>query len=127
MAARRNTVQRQLVYNAVSTLNTHASADQVFEHIARDHPSVSKATVYRNLRQMTETGELVNIGNFYGTARYDHNLHPHYHFLCEACKRVFDIEADFSDLPARVADTDGLNVDNYHLSFSGLCKDCKKS
>ena len=51
-----------------------ATAEQVYGHVAAEHPSISKATVYRNLGQMVEAGELINIGSFYGAAQRDKNL-----------------------------------------------------
>ena len=125
MDSKRNTVQRQLVLNAVKELNTHATAEQVYAYVVQKHPAISKATVYRNLSQMSESGELMNIGNFYGSTRYDHNCHEHYHFVCESCRRVFDVEGDFSDIIGRSGNTDGFDIARCHLSFSGLCWDCK--
>ncbi|MCL2061981.1 MAG: transcriptional repressor [Firmicutes bacterium] len=119
----KNTVQRQLIYNAVKELNVHASAEQVFEYVALKHPSIGKATVYRNLRQMAQNGQLVYIGDFYGCARYDHHLHPHYHFVCDKCRTVFDVEGDFSHLLSDVQ-SDNFKVAGCNISFSGLCKNC---
>jgi len=74
---------------------------------------------------MAESGELLNIGDFYGTAHYDHNCHEHYHFICEDCRRIFDIEGDFSDIFSRVNGINGLDIKDFKLSFNGLCSGCK--
>ena len=125
MDTKRNTVQRQLILNAVKELDIHASAEQVFEYVARKHPSISKATVYRNLRQMAESGELLNIGCFYGVAHYDHHCHEHYHFICENCRRVFDVDGKFSEMIDKIETADQFDIKYCHVSFSGLCRDCK--
>ena len=125
MDTKRNTIQRQLVFSAVKELNIHATAEQIYEYVARNHPSISKATVYRNLGQMVESGELLNIGIIYGAAHYDHNCHKHYHFICEDCRRIFDIEGDFSDILDRMNGINGFDIKNYHLSLNGLCQDCR--
>jgi len=125
MVSKRNTIQRQLVYNAVRELNIHATAEQVYEYVVIDHPSISKATVYRNLSQMSDAGELLNIGSFYGSVHYDHNCHDHYHFVCEECKRVFDIPACLPDLYDELDDIDGFEIRSHNLSFSGLCRECR--
>ncbi len=126
MSSRRNTVQKQLILNAVGELDIHATAEQVYEHVARTHPSMSKATVYRNLRLMAEAGELLNIGTFSGSTHYDHRCHEHSHFQCECCKRVFDVEGDFSDVRERAGKTPGINVTSCTLLFSGVCHECKR-
>ena len=124
-AIKRNTIQRQLVFNAVKELNIHANAEQVYEYVVALHPSISKATVYRNLGQMVDSGELLNIGSFYGTTHYDHNCHDHYHFMCEECNRVFDINTIFPDV-SNIKDMDGFEIKGHNLSFYGLCNNCKK-
>jgi len=123
MGAKRNTIQRQLVYNAVKELNIHANAEQVYERVVAIHPSISRATVYRNLAQLAESGKLLNIGNFYGSTHYDHNAHEHYHFICEKCKHIFDISNCFPELQ-NLTHADGLEIKSHSLSFFGLCNEC---
>ena len=114
----RNTIQRSLIKNAVEELNIHATAEQVYEHIIKQHPNISKATVYRNLSQMAETGELRNIGVLFGNTHYDHNCHQHYHFICKNCKRVFDVDEDLADVFEK------LKFKVVNVTFDGLCNDC---
>ena len=125
MDGKRNTIQRQLILDAVKELNIHATAEQVFEHVAAMHPSISKATVYRNLSQMSDSGELTNIGSFSGSARYDHILHKHYHFICDECKQIFDVNGCLSDICSQIPNLDGFEIRGHNLNFNGLCKDCK--
>ena len=120
---KRNTIQRHLIYNAVKELNIHANAEQVYEHVVTIHPSISKATVYRNLAQMVDTGELLNIGNFYGATHYDHNCHDHYHFVCEECEHIFDISNCFNDV-RNFKQAEGLEIIGHNLSFFGTCNEC---
>ena len=122
---KRNTVQRQLIFDAVKDLNIHASAEQVVEYLGKKHPSIGRATVYRNLNYMSETGELLRIGSFYGTTHYAHNCHEHYHFICDSCRRIFDVEGSISDIYERF-DTEGFDITECNVSFSGLCWECKE-
>ena len=125
MDSKRNTIQRQLIFDAVRELDIHATAEQVYEYVQKKHPSISKATVYRNLNQMSETGDLLNIGSFHGSTHYDHNCHEHYHFICERCKRVIDVDGDFSDIRRKIKNTERFDILNCCISFSGLCGECK--
>ena len=118
-------MQRQLILDAVKELDIHATAEQVYEYIHKIQPSISKTTVYRNLGQMAESGELLNVGNFYGSTHYDHNCHEHYHFVCEDCKKVFDVDVDFSDILNKVDNTGNYNITGFRLSFDGKCHECK--
>ena len=107
-------------------LNSHATAEQVFDYVAAKYPSISRATVYRNLNQMTESGELLNIGSVDGSSHYDHNCQNHYHFVCDKCKRIFDINEYFPDIPGRIKNPDGFDITGHNITFNGLCWDCKK-
>ncbi len=124
MESKRNTIQRRLIRDAVRELDIHATAEQVYDFVAEQHPTISKATVYRNLSQMADSGELLNIGSLNGSARYDHNCHKHYHFICEKCSKVFDIDHYQPDLDERVLVMEGFAVRSHSLTFSGLCPDC---
>ena len=125
MNVKRNTLQRQLIYNAVEELNIHATAEQVYEHVAKQHPSISKATVYRNLSQMAQAGELLDLSNLCRSTHYDHNTHEHYHLVCESCDKIFDVEADFSDIQDRLAHMKEFDIKSHEISFRGLCLSCK--
>jgi len=123
---KRNTIQRQLIFDAVKELNIHATAEQVIEHLAQTYPSIGRATVYRNLSQMAESGELLRVGSFYGSTHYDHNCHEHYHFICSDCRCIFDVEGQLGDLVERFKGTNGFDIIDCNMSFSGLCWECKR-
>jgi len=125
MNIKRNTIQKQLIFDAVKELNIHATAEQVYEYIAKKNPSISKATVYRNLSQMAESGVLLDIASFFDATHYDHNTHVHYHFVCKSCNAVFDVDGDFPDLIKLIEKTEKFVVTGCNISFSGLCKKCK--
>jgi len=118
-------VQRQLILEAVRDLNIHATAEQVVLHLAKTHPQIGRATVYRNLSNMAETGEILRVGSFYGSTHYDHNTHEHYHFICSKCRQVSDVEGDLSDIMGRFAGTEGFDIIECSISFSGVCWECK--
>ncbi|MCL2188599.1 MAG: transcriptional repressor [Defluviitaleaceae bacterium] len=123
---KRQTIQRQIILDAVKTLNCHATAEEVYAFVHRTQPTISKATVYRNLSQMAQYGDLLNIGHFNGATHYDHNCHTHYHFVCNVCRRVYDVEGDFSDVLAKAAQNDSHEMTRLFLSFAGVCKICKE-
>ena len=49
MTSRRNTIQKDLVRNAVYEMKRHVTANEVYEFIKEAYPSIGKGTVYRNL------------------------------------------------------------------------------
>ena len=90
---KRNTIQKQLVLDAVFRLANHPTAEEVYAEVARSHPTVSKATVYRNLGSLSEDGLLRHIKMPGGADRFDHMLLEHHHIICTQC-------GCFADAPA---------------------------
>ena len=113
----RNTVQRAMTLEAVRRLHAHPTAEEVYRQVAAEHPSVSRATVYRNLRQLAESGLLLKINTTDGADHFDHRCDAHYHAGCLRCGRVFDVEL-------RLGDTHGFAVSGYDLLFRGVCPEC---
>ncbi len=123
----RNTIQRALVLEAVNALQCHATADEVYEAIVKEHPTVSKATVYRNLNLLSEMGEIRKMEIPGGPDRFDHCCHDHCHVRCEKCGRVFDVDMEFvSGLEKGIRDAHGFAFTGYDILFRGICPDCRK-
>ena len=123
----RNTVQRQIVLDAVKKLNTHPSIEEIYAFVHNEHPSISKSTVYRNLRYLDDGGTLRYISMPDSPPRYDANCNIHYHFRCKRCDNVFDVEIDYLEgINDLVQSLHGFEVGGHDVVFSGLCLTCKK-
>ena len=124
--ARRNTIQRSLVLEAVNKLHCHATADEVYEEIIKEHPNISKATVYRNLYLLSDIGEIRRLEISGSADRFDHLSHDHCHVKCEVCGRVFDVDMDFvTGLENVIRDTHVFDFTDYDIIFHGVCPECK--
>lgn len=122
----RNTIQRQLVLEAVRALRSHPSADQVYQEICKNHPDISRATVYRNLELLAQKGEISKVKTLSGPALFDHITNRHYHICCRGCGRYFDIDMELVErLEEGIKDRRGFDIEGYDIIFSGLCPECK--
>jgi len=125
---RRNTVQRNLVLNAVYNLKGHVTADEVYNYIIKDHPGVGKGTVYRNLGILAENGDILKVEIPNDPDRFDFTLKEHYHVRCVKCGMVSDVDMDaLPDLRANIHNTHGMEFLNYNILFNGICSDCGKA
>ena len=123
---RRNTIQCSLVLEAVRKLHSHASADEIYDEIVKEHPNVSRATVYRNLNRLAETGEILKIENPDGPDCFDHLRYQHYHVKCTKCGRISDVDMDYmADLVKAVKDPHGFEFTGHNIMFQGICPDCQ--
>ena len=122
--ATRNTRQRALVLEAVRSLRNHPTSADVYEAVREKHPSISRATVYRNLNVLTEQGEVLHIPVAGGADRYDFRCDCHYHAICRECGVVYDVEMPSEELLSSVRDTHGFQIEGFDIIFTGLCPDC---
>ena len=124
---KRNTIQRALVLEAVNELKCHATADEIYNAIVNEHPHISRGTVYRNLNQLSESGEIRKLEIPDGADRLDHRCHDHYHARCLKCGQVFDVEMEYiKDLEKKIKDTHGFEFSGHDIMFKGICPECKK-
>jgi Fe2+ or Zn2+ uptake regulation protein len=127
MKSTRQTIQKNLVKEAVLSSCDHPTAEQVFETIVATHPSVSKATVYRNLNLLVEDGLVRRVQIPGGADRFDKTTSDHYHIQCRNCKCVDDVVVDGDlDILGSITDAKGFEVSSFDLVFSGLCPDCQE-
>ena len=121
----RNTIQLALVREALTVVEKHATADDVYAYLAQRHPSISKSTVYRNLAKLAEDGEIARVGGLESAERYDQNTAPHYHFQCDECGAVFDMDMPFRhDMANNIRDMRGFLIKSHTITFRGVCPEC---
>jgi len=124
---RRNTIQCALVLEAVNKLRCHATADEIYDELMKEHPSISRATVYRNLQRLCESGEIRRLEVPGGADRFDHVPQEHYHVRCTGCGRVFDVDMGYiAGLEQSVKDTHGFMLTGHDIVFKGICPECRK-
>lgn len=123
---RRNTVQKELVLNAVRSMKSHVTAEEVHEYITATHPNISKGTVYRNLNILSEAGEIRKVEVADGPVRYDFTLADHYHVRCIKCGDVSDVDIDvLPSITDKIKETHGMHFLSYDILFRGICEKCQ--
>ena len=123
----RQTKQKQIIYDALKTLD-HPTATEVYGYVREEHPSVSRATVFRVLGGFAQIGRALELRAAGNEVRYDYNVEPHYHARCLCCGRVADVMAE-GLLPKglSVQADHGFLVEGYSVEFFGTCKECAET
>lgn len=126
MSAQRNSKQRTAILNELRSRYDHPTAEQLYCDLKAQVPTLSLATVYRNLKQLEESGDIMRL--FCGDANYfDGNAKNHYHLTCKVCGSVIDLEIKDSGLINRLPSPFGGRVISHSLMFFGLCKACAEN
>ncbi|TNE35736.1 MAG: transcriptional repressor [Alphaproteobacteria bacterium] len=90
--------------------NRHVTAEALHSEAGKASLSVSLATVYNTLHQLTEAG-LLNQVNLEGASTYfDTNLEPHGHFYFIDRQQLMDVPAPGIDKSVLPAPPDGTEI-----------------
>ena len=113
--------QREHILKTLRENVIHPTADEIYALARKGMPSLSLATVYRNLNQLAENGIIRRIDGLDGSVHFDHNLCKHYHFICTKCNKVDDVAYDIApDLADKVLAETGLFVESFDISLKGI-------
>ncbi len=122
MSIERKSKQRDAILNELKSRYDHPTAMELYLAVRERIPNLSLGTLYRNLAQLEECGEIVKIHDGHQD-RFDGNALPHTHFKCNTCGRVYDIHQqkaysfDYNDEYIG-------QIDGYTLMLFGICKQC---
>jgi len=123
----RNTVQRKIILEAMQTMHGHPTAEDVYRGIQKKYPTISKATVYRNLHQLASVGSIALVLIPGSAERFDDRISQHYHFCCRACGGIFDVDIEYlSGINDAVAKQYDFAVDAHDVIFNGICANCRE-
>lgn len=124
----RNTVQRQIIVDTLNKFTTHPTVDELYSEIIKSHPAISKTTIYRNLHQLAQGGQIGRIALPDDAERYDKRTDQHYHFQCKSCGVLLDVDIDYlNGINETVQEKYGFHVDGHDIIFKGVCSQCKKN
>ena len=120
------TPQRLAVARVLSVSEGHPSVETIYEQLKKDFPTMSLATVYRNVMLIKSLGEALELGFTDGSNRYDgNNPCPHPHVVCIKCKKIIDPDlSSLKDMTREVTEETGFKILTHRLDFFGVCKDC---
>ena len=92
------TPQRLAIVKILAGSEGHPSVEDIHARIKKDFPTMSLATVYRNIILIKSLDELLELGFPDGSNRYDGNKpYPHPHIMCIKCKKILDLDLDSLD------------------------------
>ena len=119
--------QREIILNEVMNSHLHPTADSIYTSLKKDNPGLSLGTGYRYLSQLTENGYISKLSIPNQSDRYDKNIKPHAHLICERCNNIYDIESEtISKFINDLSNEQNLSILNYDIVLQGICKNCKE-
>jgi Fur family transcriptional regulator, peroxide stress response regulator len=122
----RLTPQRMELLRALSETTQHPTADDLYRHVRRILPSVTPATIHRNLQELVKAGLIATLERTGGPTQYDPTVDDHHHFVCRRCGRIFDVYLSHSEnrIDRQRSELGNASIDRFEILFDGTCGDC---
>ena len=108
---------------AVTGLQRHPTAEQVFMEMKKEHPSIAIGTVYKHPNALAEEGLLHRITESGSPDRYD-RTERHDHLICSRCGKIADVR--LPDMRERIREALGQEILSYDLRIRYICPACRE-
>ncbi|MEN3184548.1 MAG: Fur family transcriptional regulator [Atribacterota bacterium] len=113
---------RLRVFQYLLGTDRHPSAEEIYQGLLQDIPTLSRASVYNALAALV-AAQLVRVLTIEkNEMRYDAALREHGHFQCEVCGQVFDFRVTSFQWDG----LEGFLVKSKDVYFRGICPQCRK-
>ena len=118
--------QREIILETLKENVVHPAAEYLYEKVHKKDENISLATLYRNLNKLADEGIIKKIDGLELSSHYDHNTFEHYHFICEKCGKVFDVDCNIApEVVSKTEEETGFKINGHDIIFHGLCRECK--
>ena len=126
----RVTTQRQVIIDTVFGTEEHFTAEQLLDWSRAKDPSISRATVYRTLPLLTESGlvRAMDFGKDYKFYDPNYAEHPdHNHIICSDCQKIVEFESQqLEELENEITQKLGYSIKTARLQITANCEELKK-
>jgi Fur family ferric uptake transcriptional regulator len=124
----RVTGERLALFDEVFSQHGHIDADELLSAMRSRGLKISRATVYRNLDLLVESGfaRKHRLGHRRYLYEHVHGGQGHHdHLVCTGCGRVVEfVSPGIAALQAEICRAHGFVPERHTLQISGLCNDC---
>lgn len=126
------TPQRMAIVREIALDPTHPTAQELFERLRVSMPTMSFATVYNTLDALSSAGLCVSLSLSPGAARFDANMRPHNHAVCDRCGLVRDVPRSEQHEPTETDDdvsagvVPGFSLRTVERIYRGICASCSE-
>ena len=116
------TYQRIKILDYIKNRKKHPTIEMIYSDLIKEIPTISKTTIYNTLDVFIEKELVVPISVPGEDTRFDGNSSWHYHFICERCGRIIDLDIRCEYLEGDIVE--GHRIKGFYGYFKGICKDC---
>ena len=122
------TFQRMNILESIQK-HGHMSIDTIYDEVVKTHPSLSLATVYKNIILMVENGVLVEVPIEGKKSKYELVKSDHIHLVCTECGEVEDKPHDENAdaLFSSMTKEENFSLSKQQINLYGVCAHCQEA
>lgn len=121
------TGQRKIILDAFLGIESHVTAEELYDIIKKNNPEIGVATVYRTLKILCEAGLANEVKFSDKVAHYEHLFdHEHHdHLICIQCGKYTEVcDPEIEELQQKLAERNKFKVLRHRMELYGICEDC---
>lgn len=125
----RFTPERQLILEEVFKTHRHFEAEDIVMGLRGRGQRVSRASIYRTLPLLVESGLLREVPSAEKHSHYEHIFgHDHHdHLICTQCGGAFEFcEPLIENLQDSICRAYGFRPAHHKLEITGVCSECAR-
>lgn len=121
------TPQRLAILNYLNS-HTHPTIEEIYDEIKKVFPSISLATIYKNINTLKDAGMITEL-NPGGKLKYDININPHFHGICKECGKIIDYyDEDLMKKCMKILDEKiDDEIKDIDITLSIVCDECARA
>ncbi len=117
------TIQRTSILKSIDQAG-HINIDAIYEDVKELHPTISLATVYKNIISMKTNHVIIEVPMNGEKAKYELKKEEHIHLICQKCGKIKDTKITKQIQQALIVDNFKLN--HSQINLYGVCSSCQE-
>jgi len=102
----------------------HINIDDLYKTLKNKFPSLSLATVYKNINTMCDRLFLSEVKIPNEKSVYELKKEEHAHIVCTKCNSIMDITLQTSDILDQARKLSHYNIEQTTIVINGICPKC---
>ena len=119
---------RLAILEEVYSTSDHFDSDDLFVRLRENNAHVSRATIYRTLDLLVESGFIAKVSLGANQTQYENTLaqEHHEHLVCLECGKIIEFQdEEIERLLKAVCKEHQFRATKHNLIIFGLCCDCR--
>jgi Fur family ferric uptake transcriptional regulator/Fur family peroxide stress response transcriptional regulator len=115
------TIQRTSILKSIDQAG-HINIDEIYEDVREQHPTLSLATIYKNIILMQQNNVIIEVPMNGEKSKYELKKDDHIHLICQNCGKIQD--AQLSPRTQETLIIENFTLSNAQINLYGYCQVC---